>query len=96
MFVGIMDLPFPRIYVPTNISECNELSRIVMQQTSYPRNGIPANQQSVDNSRTLDPTNWNDSTVHVYQNSTPTSNSQNSKQGVNCKVKKCLFVDWVM
>ena len=38
---------------------------LVMQQTSYPRNYVPTNQQNIDNLRTLAPTNKHDSTVII-------------------------------
>ena len=38
----------------------------LMQQTSYPRNEIPTNQQNVNHPLTLAPTNENDSTVCHY------------------------------
>ena len=63
MLVDFVGFPYPRIYVPMNVGEGNELSCIVMLQTSYPRNYVATNQQDFDNPRTLAPTSKNDSTV---------------------------------
>ena len=48
---------YPRIYTPKNVQQSNELSYIVMQQTSYSRNNVLTNQHYFENPWRLAPTN---------------------------------------
>ena len=57
MFTDFVGYPYQQIYVHTNVLQSNELSCIVMQQTRYPPNYDPMNQQNFANTRTLAPTN---------------------------------------
>ena len=72
LFMGINVCGFGWFPLPTNLrpyerlTKCDELSCIVFQQTSYPWNLFPTNQQNFDNLRSLAPTNKNDSTVYMY------------------------------
>ena len=61
MFVVFVGYCHPRMYVPTNYWQYNELFCIVMQQTSYPQINAISIQQNFENPRTLVPTNRNDS-----------------------------------
>ena len=63
MFVDFVGYTYPQIYVPMNVLQSNELSCIVKQQTGYPQNYVPTNQQHLDNPGTLALKNKNDSTV---------------------------------
>ena len=50
MFVDFVGYPYSQIYILTNVYQSSKLSCInVMQQTNYPQNYVPTNQQNFDN-----------------------------------------------
>ena len=63
---GFCGLPLSMNLRPLQHLTSNELSYIVMQQTSYLQNYIQTNQQNFDYSQTLAPTNINDSTFSKW------------------------------
>ena len=53
VFMDFLGHSYSRIYVPTNVYQINELSCILMHQTSYSQYYISLNHQNFDNPRTL-------------------------------------------